>query len=101
VTMLRDPVARTVSHFRYMASLDHHPLRETYGALSLPEILEDPELGRDMTNLRTALLGRDSDLEEMCRQVAQEAPPIYPWDNRPGAHPPIPPGGCRGMRDAP
>jgi hypothetical protein len=88
VTMLRDPVARTISQFRYMASLDHHPLRETYAALSLPEVLECPELGRDMANLQTALLGQDSDLEEMRRQVAQEASAIYPWENRPGARPP-------------
>ena len=88
LTMLRDPVARTLSHHRYMATLGHHPLREAYAALPLPEVLEDPELSRNMTDLQTALIGRDSDLEEMRRQLAQEAPPLYPWENRPGARPP-------------
>jgi len=88
ITMLRDPVARTLSHYRYMASLDHHPLREVYAALPLPDVLEDPELSRNMANLQTALIGRDSDLEQMRRQLAQEAPPIYPWENRPGARSP-------------
>ena len=46
-------------------------------------VLDDPEFGQDMRNPRVALLGHDSDLEEMRRRLAQDAPPLYPWEDRP------------------
>ncbi len=84
ITMLRDPVARTVSHYRYMATLAHHPLREVFAGVPLPELLEDPEIGRQMVNPQVYYFGRDLDLEVLRRNLAPEGPEIYPWDNRPG-----------------
>jgi len=84
ITMLREPVARAASYYRYIRSNEQHPLCETFRRRSFLEVLEHPELGIPIRDAQTRLFGRDIDLELLRRKKAPEAPPVYPWENRPG-----------------
>lgn len=87
ITVLREPVSRAFSYYRFIRATKKHPKFKVMQAKSFLDVLHDEELGKSIRNFQTLLFGRDLDLERMRRNMAPETPPIYPWENRPGPTP--------------
>lgn len=65
LTMLREPVDRVVSYYRYIRSAPAHALHQKFSQMSLMEILEDPVERVPLSNHQTRLFGRDLNLERV------------------------------------
>lgn len=63
LTMLREPVARVISYYRYIRSAPKHPRHEKFAAMQLEEVIEDPEELLPISNHQARVFGRFLDLD--------------------------------------
>jgi hypothetical protein len=62
ITVLRDPVQRIFSYYRFICSREHHPKHHILSQMSLMEVLNDRAESVPISNHQTRFLGRDLDL---------------------------------------
>jgi hypothetical protein len=72
ITMLRNPVERVHSYYRYIRSSRGHSRHAKFCEMSLMDVLEDPEEVHPVNNHQTLLFGRDLDLARLRAKVKGE-----------------------------
>lgn len=53
MTILRDPIARTISHYRFVRRVRHHPLHERASRVTLEEYVSQRIAGKELNNGQT------------------------------------------------
>lgn len=65
LTMLRDPVDRVLSYYRYIRSAPAHERHQKFMRMSLMDVLEDPAEQTPISNHQARLFGRDLNLKRV------------------------------------
>jgi len=72
MTMLRDPVQRVLSYYRFIRSASQHASHERFQALDLRDIFNDPKDSMPVRNHQTRLFGRDFNVQARRQYLLNE-----------------------------